>query len=219
MRAVAFAQSHTDFPPPELPRVMSDEDLLLEYRLTKGEDLFAELVNRYEGELFGYLQRYISDATLAEDVFQATFLQLHLKCDAFERGRTVRPWLYKIATNLAIDALRRRRRHRRLRVEWKGHDADADGSGTLLETLSGSEPIPAEQCERSEQRRWVKDAVDGLPEHLRRPILLVYFQGLKYREAAEVLSLPIGTLKSRMHAGLERLKSYSPAAAAAAARR
>jgi RNA polymerase sigma-70 factor (ECF subfamily) len=151
----------------------------------------------------------VGDPTAAEDVFQSTFLQVHLKCEQFAAGRTVRPWLYTIATNLAIDALRRRRRSRCLRIDWPCGSDDAPGPA-LSEWLCGGDPAPAEQLDRQEQHRWVRKAVDHLPEHLRSPILLIYFQGLKYRQAAEVLSVPVGTVKSRMHAALERLKRTAP---------
>src|SRR5918999_2253892 len=91
---------------------LTDEELLLGYRKSHDPDLFSELVHRYERELFSYLRRYLGDAEMAEDAFQAAFLQVHLKCDQFEEGRKFRPWLYTIATNQAIDAQRRNRRHR-----------------------------------------------------------------------------------------------------------
>src|ERR1051326_6570522 len=72
----------------------TDEELLLAHRLHGRREAFEMLVHRYEREIYSYLRRYLSDATLAEDVFQATFLQLHLKADQFEEGRKVRPWLY-----------------------------------------------------------------------------------------------------------------------------
>jgi RNA polymerase sigma-70 factor (ECF subfamily) len=90
----------------------SDEELLLAYRDDGEWRAFEELVHRYERELYSYLRRYLGDAAMAEDVFQSAFLQLHLKCDKYEPGRPVRPWLYTIATNQAIDAQRRTRRHR-----------------------------------------------------------------------------------------------------------
>src|SRR5262245_33681627 len=82
----------------------TDEELLLEYRRNGNRELFAELVKRYERELYSYLRRYLGDAEVAEDAFQAAFLQVHLKCKHYEEGRAVRPWLYTIATNQAIDA-------------------------------------------------------------------------------------------------------------------
>ena len=90
----------------------SDEELLLAYRSKADRGAFEELVRRYEKELYGYLRHYLNDAEMAEDVFQQTFLQVHLKCDQFEEGRKVRPWLYTVATNQAIDCQRRNKRHR-----------------------------------------------------------------------------------------------------------
>merc|ERR1712188_68814 len=88
------------------------EQLLLRYRETGDRDLFARIVQMYEHELYNYLHRYMGNAEMAEDAFQATFFQVHLKCDQFESGRKLRPWLYAIATNQAIDAQRRNKRHR-----------------------------------------------------------------------------------------------------------
>src|SRR4030042_1636928 len=89
-------------PEPPAPDVRTDEDLLLTYRSTKDRGAFEELVGRYEAELYSYLRNFLSDAQMAEDAFQTTFLQIHLKCDQFEAGRRVRPWLYTVATNHAI---------------------------------------------------------------------------------------------------------------------
>ena len=83
---------------------LSDEELLGRYRKQGDRQAFAVLVHRYERELYSYLRQYLGDATLAEDAFQATFLQVHLKCDQFEEGRKFRPWVYTIATNQAINA-------------------------------------------------------------------------------------------------------------------
>src|SRR5207302_8503371 len=79
----------------------SGEDLLT--RCCEGQkEAFGVLVRRYERELYGYLRRYLGDSSLAEDVFQNTFLQLFVKSNQYEAGRPVRPWLYTIATNQAI---------------------------------------------------------------------------------------------------------------------
>src|SRR5438876_3235578 len=88
---------------------------------------FGVLVRRYERELYGYLRRYLGDASLADDVFQNTFLQLYTKIATYERGRPVRPWLYTIATHQAIDALRRNNRHTALSLdEPRSANDDAD---------------------------------------------------------------------------------------------
>lgn len=182
----------------------TDEQLLA--RLRAGErDVFGTLVRRYERELFGYLRRYLGDDDLADDVFQNTFLQVYLKVQQYEPGRPVRPWLYAIATNQAIDALRRRNRRADQRADAVT-TSDEDGQPRpLFELLPAPGDGPPESADRAEQRELVRAAVDRLPDLLRQVVLLAYFQGLKYRDVAAALDIPVGTVKSRLHAALARL--------------
>ena len=185
---------------------MADEELLLDYRLRGDSLAFEELVHRHERELYGFLRRFLVDAAAAEDAFQATFLQVHLKCEQFDERRSFRPWLYAIATNQAIDVQRRGRRHRAARLD--GHRVLADEPadiGSLLNVLRSREPAVGERLERHERHEWVERAIGELPEQLRATIILVYHQGLKYREAAEALAVPVGTVKSRLNAALQKL--------------
>lgn len=183
----------------------TDEELLEIYCKDGDRQAFGELVHRYERELYSYLRRYLGDAAMAEDAFQATFLQVHLKCEQFEAGRKVRPWLYTIATNQAIDAQRRNKRHRMVSLDRRsGHEGE-DDLGTLLELLVSKESGPSARLEADERKQWVRRAVSELPEPLLSAVTLVYYQGLKYREAAEVLDVPVGTVKSRLHTAILRL--------------
>src|ERR1043165_4358988 len=138
---------------------LSDEELLLGYREKGDADLFTELVHRYERELYSYLRRYLADAELAEDAFQATFLQVHLKCDQYEEGRKFRPWLYTIATNQAIDAQRRNKRHRNVSLDRTTKGSEADELGTLMDLLVSKEVDPEQRMEASQQRDWIRHAV------------------------------------------------------------
>jgi RNA polymerase sigma-70 factor, ECF subfamily len=183
----------------------SDEKLLFSYRDSGDRRAFEELVGRYERELFGYLKHYLSNAEMAEDVFQQTFLQVHLKCQQFESGRKVRPWLYAVATNQAIDCQRRNRRHRMASLDRQLGPASHDEPGALVKLLDSAEPDPSEQSESAERYVEVRRAIEELPEQTRQAVMLVYFQGLKYREAAEILSIPVGTVKSRLHAAIQKL--------------
>jgi RNA polymerase sigma-70 factor (ECF subfamily) len=183
----------------------TDEELLLRYRSSGERTAFEALVHRYERELYSYLRRYLGDATLAEDAFQATFLQVHLKLNHFDPERKFRPWLYTIATNQAIDAQRRNKRHRMVSLDRR-NQTDVEGDvGSLLQLLVGKEPGATSNLEREERQAWIRQAVDNLPEQLRGALALVYYQGLKYREAAEALGIPVGTVKSRLHAAIIKL--------------
>jgi len=183
----------------------SDEKLLLSYRSNPDNGVFEELVHRYEKELYGYLRHYLGDAEMAADVFQQTFLQVHLKCDQFEPGRKVRPWLYTVATNQAIDCQRRNRRHRMSSLDRATRNSGEEESGALGELLGVAGSGPAENVESAEQHENLRQAVDALPQLCKEVVMLVYFQGLKYREAAQVLSLPVGTVKSRLHTAVQKL--------------
>lgn len=183
---------------------LSDEQLLLTYRKTGDRELFAQLVYRYERELFSYLCRYLNDRQMAEDAFQATFLQVHLKCGLFEAGRKVRPWLYTIATHQAIDARRRNKRHRMVSLD-SPCESDENDVGRLVHLLESNDADPADSVLHRERTAVIRETLNRLPESMHAVIHLMYYQGLKYREVAEVLEIPIGTVKSRLHAAIHRL--------------
>lgn len=185
--------------------VDADELLLLRYRDTGSREVFAQLVQRYERELYSYLRRYLGDAELAEDAFQATFLQVHLKCNSFEMDRRFRPWLYTIATNQAIDAQRRNKRHRMVSLDRSGTGDDGDDVAKLANLLVAASPSPMQEVSDAERGDWLRNALDELPESYRQVLNLVYYQGLKYREAADALAIPVGTVKSRIHAAILKL--------------
>ena len=119
------------------------------------------------------------------------------------RGK-VRPWLYTVATNQAIDIQRRNRRHRLVSLDRVSR-ADHEELGTLVNLLRSREDDPGDQLEQGERKDWVREAVAALPEQLRTAVGLVYFKGMKYREAADELDVPVGTVKSRIHSAVKRL--------------
>jgi RNA polymerase sigma-70 factor (ECF subfamily) len=189
---------------------ISDEDLFSRYRDKAAPDDFNELVRRYERELFRYLSRYLGNPSLAEDVFQNTFLQVHLKRGLYEDGRPVRPWLYSIATHQAVDSLRKAGRHPTVsldrRVASSGGESDP---GSLVDLLVGDETSPLADMQEQERREWVIRSVEKLPDALRQTLILAYYQDLKYREIAEILKIPVGTVKSRLHAALAKLQELA----------
>jgi RNA polymerase sigma-70 factor (ECF subfamily) len=181
-----------------------DEELLALFRQGTHE-AFGALVRRYEGELYGYLRRYVGDRDLAEDVFQNTFLQLYKKIDQYEPGRPVRPWLYAIATNQAIDAMRRQARHQTVKIRSEAEDAGDGDVPQLLTLMEGPEPGPLESLQTEERKQLIRSSVDKLPDFLKQVVILAYYQGLKYKDIADALSIPVGTVKSRLHTALCRL--------------
>lgn len=193
---------------------MTDEELLAEYRLAGSPQVFETLVRRYERELYNYLRRFLGNTVLAEDAFQATFMQVHLKCHLFDGQRKVRPWLYTVATNQAIDIQRRNRRHRLVSLDRVSR-AEHQELGSLVNLLRSKEVDPSDHLNQSEREQWIRQAVAALPEQLRTAVRLVYFRGMKYREAADELSVPVGTVKSRIHSAVKRLGAAWQSAQAA----
>ena len=182
---------------------LGDERLLELYKANGDRAVFEVLVQRYQREIYSYLRRYLADAELADDAFQGTFLQVHLKCQQFDESRRFRPWLYGIATNQAIDMQRRMKRHRMASLDRAGISDDSDGNWS--EKLVGCDPDPLMEAALRENGEWVRTAIDSLSESMKQAVHLVYYQGLKYREAADVLGIPVGTVKSRLHAAVHRL--------------
>jgi RNA polymerase sigma-70 factor, ECF subfamily len=176
-----------------------DEELFRQFRDSGDTDAYETLVHRYEQPLFGYLHRYLGNAELAEDVFQATFLRMYLKSDLFEDGRAFRPWLYAIATHKAIDVQRHERRHRH--VEQARGTAEGDGYSPL-EAAAARGRSPDEQVGDREEGCRMQAAVQKLSEVQRRAVQLVYEQGLAYRDAAVLMGVPVGTVKSRLHSAI-----------------
>jgi len=88
----------------------------------------------------------------------------------------------------------------------RGNRKDSeDQVGTLLEMMENRQPGPLAELVANERQEWVRNAVDSLPEQYRGPVMLIYYQGLKYQEAAEILGIPVGTAKSRMHTAILKL--------------
>ena len=170
------------------------------------ERLLRGLYDHHADALFRHVLPLTGgDRARAEDIVQETLIRAWQHPDAIrpERG-PVRPWLYTIATNQAIDAQRRNRRHRRLSLNQPQH-ASGEATGALIDLVAGAAGDPAATAESGEQSEWVRGEVDALPEPLRNAVKLVYFRGMKYRDAAKAMSVPVGTVKSRLHAAIQRL--------------
>lgn len=183
----------------------SDEALVSAYR--DGEAGALEvLIRRHHDDLMRFLVRLVGDRTLADDVFQEAFLQIHTSADSFDTSRRFKPWLFTIAANKARDALRRNQRRRALDLSApvsgaRSRGGDSDGA-TFIDLLQGDGPDPGEVTDLAERDRLVQQAIDALPHSLKEVLLLAYFQRLSYSEAAEALQIPLGTVKSRLHAAV-----------------
>lgn len=190
----------------------TDEVLLGRYRDQGRPQDFEALARRYEKELYRYLVRYTGNRALADDVYQNTLLQVHLKKGLYEDGRPVRPWLYAIATHQAVDAMRKVGRRPTVSLDQRTGGAGESDPGALVDLLVNETPGPLANLETEERRDLVRKCIDRLPPALKQTLTLAYYQDLKYREISEILKIPVGTVKSRLHAALARIHEMAKAA-------
>jgi len=181
----------------------TDEELLLEYRCTGVREAFDEIVRRHERELYRYLYHYLGNAANADDVFQKTFLAVLKECSKFESGREFHPWLYKIATNKAVDHIRKAKQCTMISIDDpQGNNPNAYA---VTEEIVGRESEPFEDQMDKEIACKVREAVDSLPEQMRQAVYMVYFQGLSYREAADAVGVHLSTVALRLKHAVQKL--------------
>ena len=179
---------------------LTDEQLLGRY--CGGETAALELlIERYRLELYHFLARFLGDRSAADDVFQETFIQVHISADTFDTSRRFKPWLFTIAANKARDLLRKNKRQKAAPLSAMV-DQHGDSGRAFIDLLEADLPQPSELAQAKETGEIVRHVVASLPEHLREVLLLAYFNKLAYREIAENLGIPLGTVKSRLHAAV-----------------
>ncbi|MCA9293080.1 MAG: sigma-70 family RNA polymerase sigma factor [Phycisphaerales bacterium] len=180
------------------PLGRTDEELVEDY-LDGEAGAFRLLVERYYEELIRFLTRMMGDHSAAEDVFQDAFLQAHQALETFDSSRRFRPWLYTIAANKARDALRKAGRRRTVSLSA----AVSDRSGaSFVDLMAIDLPGPGFALDQEEQAAMVQRAIDAMTPRLREILLLAYFQKLSYGQIAEFFDIPVGTVKSRLHAAV-----------------
>jgi RNA polymerase sigma-70 factor (ECF subfamily) len=183
-----------------LVSAISDEQLLAAYREgDKGG--FAALVSRYQRELYHFLVRFLGNRAAAEDVFQETFLQVHQSAEAFDLQRRFKPWLFTIAANKARDLIRSQARRPTNPLQASISGSDEEG-GEFIDLMQAGGELPDEPMARQEMQHKVQQVVATMPDHLREILVLSYFNTFPYRQIADILGIPLGTVKSRLHAAV-----------------
>jgi len=176
----------------------SDEALMA--RAKRGDErALAALIRRYESPLFNYALRMLGNAADAEDVFQETFLRVHLHGNRFWSNAPFKPWLYRIATNLCKDRLRHRGRRPEVQP-FSGED-----SPDPMVNLPAGGAAPDEAAVARERAERMQQALASLSVKHRAVFLMAHQEGLSYAEIARALRIPTGTVKSRMNKAVREL--------------
>ena len=178
-----------------------DQDDLEWVRRAQDGDLvaFNAIVERYQRLAYNLALRMLRSPSAAEDATQEAFFSAYRHIADF-RGGSLRSWLLTIVANNARDALRAPSRRRSTSLEAYTEGGDPAGP------WPDPDPLPDEQAERAETSRQVHDAVANLPEDQRLMVTLVDLEGLEYDEAAQIASVPVGTVRSRLFRGRQRLR-------------
>ncbi|MHC4426258.1 MAG: RNA polymerase sigma factor [Planctomycetota bacterium] len=182
---------------------------LIDAHLRGDPRAFGELVRRYGDSLLGYLTRICRNRDQAEDLFQETFRRVHEKAHTL-RGNQFKSWLYTIATRVAIDGFHRRKRMRVVSLNQKldcdGEDCQELGAIAIAESCDD----PSGEAIKAERKEQVRQALESLPARQKVTLVLAYYQGLSYREVAEVMDCSIGTVKTQMYRALRALAQRLP---------
>lgn len=174
---------------------------------SRDEAAFEAMLARYGEALRRYLQRTLRDEAAADDLAQELFLRLWQRADQWDGRGSLRGWLFRIATNLALNYLRGERRRPQQSLERTlGADVDmARGEAELPAWLFDELPGPDELAERAEGADRLRAMVGALPASKRAVLQLVHDADLSLAEVAALLGVPVGTVKSRLHYAIRRL--------------
>lgn len=190
------------------PDSMTETDEVLIRRCRRGDERsFDILFERYKARIYTFILRFLRDPKTAEDVFQETFIRVFRKARHFRQQAKFSTWLYTIAANLCRDELKRRKRRQNVSLDEpltdNGHEGRVVGR---IETTAALTNGPRAEAEKREIGRVVFSALEELPENAKQVIELHMIHGLRYREVAEILGCPIGTVQSRMHNAVQQLR-------------
>ncbi len=175
----------------------TDEQLLQDHIEGKNSS-FELLVRRHSQELYLFVLRFTGASGMAEDVVQETFFQVHRSATQFDPKRRFKPWLFTIGANKARDHLRRVSRRREVPLD--AHVSGAEDAGQrFVDLLAGDDVLPEDDLALDEKRRLVRSLLESMPDKLREVLVLAYYHRFPYRDIAEIVDVPLGTVKSRLH--------------------
>jgi RNA polymerase sigma-70 factor (ECF subfamily) len=172
-------------------------------KLSRGGDrrAFAELVELYKDKIYHLGYRMLNQKQEAEDVVQETFLRVYTNLERYDENQKFSTWIYRIATNLCIDRLRKRKPSYSIDAEM------ANGEGADWHViLASKDPGPDEELILSETQTNIREAIQTLPDKYKAVVILRYLHDMSLQEIGEVLDMPVTTIKTRVHRGREFLR-------------
>ncbi|WP_246945420.1 RNA polymerase sigma factor SigW [Bacillus pinisoli] len=167
------------------------------------QNAFSEIVEIYKDKVYQLCYRMIGNSHEAEDLAQEAFIRAYINIESYHIDKKFSTWLYRIATNLSIDRIRKKKPDFFLDAEVTGTDGL-----TLYSQLAADVDTPEEEVESLELQQTVQAAILKLPDKYRAVIVLKYIEELSLKEISDILGLPVSTIKTRMHRGREALRKH-----------
>ncbi len=181
---------------------MNDLESQLARLAAKGDErAFAEIVGLYQDKLFHMSYRMLYSKQEAEDVVQDTFLRVYRNLDRFDPALKFSTWIYRIATNLCIDRLRRRKPSYSLDAESSDHEG-LDG----YSMMPSDHKTPESEMIITDTQRIIREAMESLPPKYKTIMMLRYMQDLSLQEIGDIINMPVTTIKTRVHRGRDLLR-------------
>lgn len=171
-------------------------------QVLKGDQsAYEDIVNLYQHKLYQVCYRMLGSKEEAEDITQEAFVRAYINLHSFDQKRKFSTWIYRIATNLCIDRIRKKK---------PDYYLDAEVTGTegldMYSQIAADEQLPEETLEQMELQERIQYEISRLPDKYRAVIVLKYIEELSLQEISEILEMPLGTVKTRIHRGREALR-------------
>ena len=176
----------------------SEDARLVRQCLGGSKDAFTSLVTKYQDRVYNAVLRMCRKKEDAEELVQEAFLKAFEKLDTFRGKSSFYTWLFRIAMNLTLTHCQKIKRSRAIFI--------GNVETEMAAYSQSNEPLPEQVLLSAEERVYVLDAIESLEPNLRSVVVLRETEGLKYREIAEVMKIPVGTVKSRLSLAREQLK-------------
>lgn len=178
---------------------LTDEQLIAEFQ-KEDIEAFNELVRRYKDKLVNFLYRYTGNRDESEDLAQDTFLKLYKSKHLYREIAKFSTWFYTIAINIAKTNSRKSKKYNSISIS--DYDPENEKDFDLVSDVRG----PDVNSNAAIENQYIQDAINSLDEHFKEVIMLRDIQDFEYEEITKILNLPLGTVKSRINRGREKLK-------------
>jgi RNA polymerase sigma-70 factor (ECF subfamily) len=185
--------------------VQNTDDYLIGQFQNGDRDAFTHLVHRHKQDIFQFILNKMKERELASDLTQDVFVKLFKSADLYQPTAKFRSWLFRMAQNICIDY---HRKHQKASILSLDSTGETDEDWALLNQIQDESANPERETEFVELQSIIENALDSLSEEQRTAFVLCQYQGMSYSEIASVQKVPVGTVKSRIHNALIKVRDF-----------